>query len=47
MLLFLSWLLQVEAEAVPEVSAKLEIATVPTFVLLKVTATITPCSVCP
>lgn len=27
---------QVEAEAVPEVSAKEEIATVPTFVLLKV-----------
>lgn len=27
---------QVEAEAVPEVSAKLEIAMVPTFVLVKV-----------
>lgn len=30
------WSLQVEAEANPEVSEKLEIATVPTFVLLKV-----------
>lgn len=30
------WCKQVEAEANPEVSDKLEIATVPTFVLLKV-----------
>lgn len=33
---FFCFIRKVEAEAVPEVSAKAEIATVPTFVLLKV-----------
>lgn len=36
MLRFHVWCKQVEAEANPEVSEKLDIATVPTFVLLKV-----------